>query len=356
MKGRLKILMLEDSESDIDIIQHLLKKENPNISFCVVIDEPAYLHALEEFQPDVILADNSLPEFNATEALEIVNNKHIDIPFILVTGTVSDEFAVAIIKQGASDYILKDRLTRLPAAISHALKQRQAEKEKKEAWEKLMQMNIKLRELSNHLQTVREEERKQISRDIHDQLGQQLTIMKIDITELNKKLAGREQEIEQRLKNLGYVVDETIIMIRKIASELRPTLLDHMGLAPAIEWHLKEFEKRSGISTAFVSKIKGKLLADKVKISLFRVVQESLTNISRYSSAKNVNVGLCETDDEIMLTIDDNGVGFIVQEVAAKETFGILGMKERVAMIGGTYEINSKPGNGTSTIVRVKQK
>lgn len=356
MSQLLKILMLEDSTADTEIIQRLLKKENVVADYYVATNKKAYLQGLEEFNPDVILADNSLHQFDAMEALETYRKKCMDIPFILVTGTVSDEFAATIIKQGADDYILKDRLTRLPAAIEHALRQRQAEREKLEAWEQVMQMNTRLRELSAHLQTIREEERKQISRDIHDQLGQQLTIIKMDIIELSKKLAGAGTEIEERIDNIGYVVDETIKMIRKIAHELRPTLLDHMGLAPAIEWHLKEFEKRSGLYITFTSTIKESSLEDKVKINLFRILQESLTNVGRHALAKSIIVQLEQQEDEITLTIQDDGIGFNTKEAIAKETFGILGMKERVAMIGGTCSIFSLPGNGSTITAKVKLK
>jgi len=127
MKERLKILMLEDSDVDTEIVQRLLVKEKPHCKFMVVMTKEAYLKALEQFEPDLILSDNSMPEFNATEALEIARQRSLHIPFILVTGTVSEEFAASIIKLGADDYILKDRMVRLPAAIDAALQKKQAE-------------------------------------------------------------------------------------------------------------------------------------------------------------------------------------------------------------------------------------
>lgn len=129
MKQVLKILLLEDSETDAEMVQRLLKKEGLQCEFCVVMHKEEFEHALDEFKPDIILSDNDLPQFNATTALEIVNSRTILIPFIMVTGTVNEEFAVNIIKAGADDYILKDRLTRLPAAIYAALEIRKAKKE-----------------------------------------------------------------------------------------------------------------------------------------------------------------------------------------------------------------------------------
>ena len=132
MKRPLKILMLEDSETDAEIIQRLLKKTNSTFDFRLSMTENAYLRDLEEFKPDLILSDNSLPQFNASDALQVVRQQFQNIPFILVTGTVSEEFAARIIKQGADDYILKDRLARLPAAIDVALNQQKSEKEKQQ--------------------------------------------------------------------------------------------------------------------------------------------------------------------------------------------------------------------------------
>jgi PAS domain S-box-containing protein len=137
MKQPLKILLLEDSRTDAEIIHRLLKKEMPRVEFSLAMNKKEFLKALEEFAPDVILSDNSLPQFNASEALVIVQKKILHVPFILITGTVSEEYAANIIKQGADDYILKDRMTRLPASIDAALQRRQNEKEKLEAAKQL---------------------------------------------------------------------------------------------------------------------------------------------------------------------------------------------------------------------------
>jgi two-component system, NarL family, sensor histidine kinase UhpB len=145
MTRRLKILLLEDSVEDAEIVQRLLRKENAGYEFSLAMTQAAYLQALDEFQPDVILSDNSLPQFDAAEALKIIQQRRLFVPFILVTGSVSDEFAANIIKSGADDFILKDRLTRLPVAIEGALKQRRLEKEKQEAVEKLILSEKKYR-------------------------------------------------------------------------------------------------------------------------------------------------------------------------------------------------------------------
>ncbi|MEP7377215.1 MAG: PAS domain S-box protein [Chitinophagaceae bacterium] len=152
MKQPLKILMLEDSETDAEIIRRLLKKKaDIPFDFRLSMTKEAYLRDLEEFKPDLILSDNSLPQFNASDALKVVHQRSLHIPFILVTGTVSEEFAAGIIKQGADDYILKDRLARLPAAIDTALRQRKSEKEKLEAAERLRRSEEQYRTILNRV-------------------------------------------------------------------------------------------------------------------------------------------------------------------------------------------------------------
>ncbi|HVU55297.1 MAG TPA: PAS domain S-box protein [Puia sp.] len=145
MTQQLKILMLEDSIVDAEMVERFLKKEHPDYQFHLAKNKETFLLALEQYRPDVILADNSLPQFDAAEALRIVRQQSLHIPFIMVTGTVSEEFAAGIIKAGADDFILKDRLARLPAAVEAALKQQQTEMEKQNAFRKLSESEEKFR-------------------------------------------------------------------------------------------------------------------------------------------------------------------------------------------------------------------
>ena len=210
-----------------------------------------------------------------------------------------------------------------------------------------------IRSLASHLVQVREEERTHIAREIHDELGQQLTVMKMDVSWLHEKLGKTDKAVSQRTEELKDMLDATVITVRRIASELRPSMLDDMGLGTAIEWHLSEFEKRSGVKTEF-DKMQAELsLPDAIKTGLFRIVQESLTNVARYAKAKKVTVSLQQKEGQLLLTIKDNGVGFDKKIIAAKKTLGILGMKERTVMMGGAYEIKSAPGKGTTVLVSV---
>jgi signal transduction histidine kinase len=209
-----------------------------------------------------------------------------------------------------------------------------------------------LRELSDHLLNIRETERTKIAREIHDELGQQLTILKMDLSWLNQKLKQcGDAPVLQKTGDALNVLNETIRSVRRIATELRPSMLDDLGLIEAMEWQSKEFEKRSGIRIIFESGISYLPVDNDAATSLFRIYQEALTNIARHANAKTVFSKLQWENELVILTIADDGAGFDMQTLAIKKTLGLLGMKERTLMMGGRFEINSKPGEGTTIIV-----
>jgi PAS domain S-box-containing protein len=211
-----------------------------------------------------------------------------------------------------------------------------------------------IRKLTAHIQNIREEERAHIAREIHDELGQQLTVLKMDISWLNKKVRSEDDVlVSQKIKELLEMLDGTVKTVRRISSELRPSILDDLGLEAAMEWQLAEFEKRSGIRTSFNDPQEDISLPDLVKTGLFRIFQESLTNVARHAEAGILNVNLRRIQANLVMSIEDDGKGFDKHKVARKRTLGILGMKERSTMIGGTYEITSSPGHGTTVIVSV---
>ncbi len=210
-----------------------------------------------------------------------------------------------------------------------------------------------IRKLTRHLQNIREEERTNMAREIHDELGQQLTVLKMDASWLSKKIDVSDDMTKEKMKSLITMLDETVKTVRRISSELRPSLLDDLGLLAAMEWQLKEFEKRSEIKTRLTASEAGLHFSNTVKTALFRIFQESLTNVARHSGAKKVLVNLKLKNNNFVVSIIDDGKGFDKQKIAEKRTLGILGMQERTSMIGGTYEITSSPGKGTAVIVSI---
>jgi PAS domain S-box-containing protein len=226
--------------------------------------------------------------------------------------------------------------------------------EKIKAEESLNRSYKEIRHLASHLQDIREEERAGIAREIHDELGQQLTALKMDMAWVSKRLTLRDDgQIKQKIVDTIELLDITIKTVRKIATDLRPSILDNLGLIAAIEWQSEEFEKRTGIITRFKVDVVDYDFSPQIAIGLFRICQESLTNITRYAEAKNTFIALQQKDGELLLTIRDNGKGFDKLKISHKKTLGLLGMRERTLMMGGNYEMVSVQGKGTTIFIRI---
>jgi len=210
-----------------------------------------------------------------------------------------------------------------------------------------------LKELSIHIQKIREEERTRIAREIHDELGQQLTGLKMDISWINKKMINDKPDVIEKIKNALVLIDDTFKSIRRISTQLRPSILDDLGLISAMEWQTDEFQKRFNIPSSFISNVAiVNLHADKIT-AIFRIYQESLTNILRHSKATKVITSITLENNNIMLKISDNGIGFNETEIKNKKTLGLLGMKERAMMHGGHYQIISKANEGTIVLLEI---
>lgn len=209
----------------------------------------------------------------------------------------------------------------------------------------LKEKNKELKRLSAYLQQIREEERKHIAREVHDELGQLASALKIDIDWLTLKTAPAENAVT-RLTHANNTIAVLIKSIREIASRLRPSVLDDLGLHAALKWHCSEFEKLNGISCNFDPRLDDSLLPDVWKTELFRMVQESLTNVMRHANATKVNVITREDMYNFYLTIKDNGEGFNTGE--KKSTLGLIGLRERVLSLNGELNIDSMIGKGTT--------
>ncbi len=204
-----------------------------------------------------------------------------------------------------------------------------------------------VRRLNAHLQTIREEERMFMAREIHDELGQQLTALKMDTYWLSRKIAVEENAQHEKLKQMVELIDGTVKTIRRISSDLRPGVLDDLGLVAAIEWQSNEFEKRTGIKIHFSSSRTELELDNKKATGVFRIYQETLTNVMRHAQATSLTTSLFKNEEFLFLTVRDNGKGFDTQDKTNKKTLGLMGMSERAIMFGGSLTIESSPGKGT---------
>jgi len=221
------------------------------------------------------------------------------------------------------------------------------------AEEALLQTNKQLRELTTHLQDIREEERKHISREIHDELGQHLTALKLNLSWIARKMTTQEEAIVAKIKSSLDLINGTIKTVRRLATELRPSMLDELGLAEAIRWQTNEFSKRTGIAVDFETNVDECVFPPDISISFFRILQESLTNISRHAEASHVTSNLHFADRFLELEICDDGKGFHPGKVGEKKSLGLLGIKERVEMLHGEYQLSSEPMKGTKLTVKI---
>lgn len=255
--------------------------------------------------------------------------------------------------------------TGLSVYFQDITERKKAEEEIRLSEQKLQQSNAEIRQLAAHLQHIREEERARIAREIHDELGQQLTGLKMYIASLRKKMQdlcalehGPDKEelkkiIDGRFTATFELVEATIHSVRKISTELRPSMLDDLGLIAAMEWLCSEFEKRFSIPAEFIHPLETPNIQEQVKTGLFRIFQESLTNIARHSAATKVTASLNFYQSAVFLEIMDNGTGFEPAEVSGLQSFGLVGMKERALAMGGQFEIHSVPGSGTTIRIAV---
>jgi PAS domain S-box-containing protein len=217
--------------------------------------------------------------------------------------------------------------------------------------EKLALQRQQLQALAKRLHQAREEERKTIARDLHDQLGQILTAIKFDVTWVMRHLPKSEDGVQKRLSGSIELINDGVKSVRKICSGLRPGILDDVGLAAAIEWQANEFTARTGVA-CHVSVPSSVLELDSDRATaIFRIFQECLTNVTRHAEAKAIHTSLYLKDEDLMLAVEDDGKGF--RESDAGGSLGVLGMKERAAAWGGSVQVSSSPGNGTKVTVRI---
>ncbi|MGZ9148965.1 MAG: PAS domain-containing sensor histidine kinase [Candidatus Deferrimicrobiaceae bacterium] len=224
--------------------------------------------------------------------------------------------------------------------------------EGKRAEERLGKSRERLRNLSRRLQFLLEEERTRISREIHDELGQALTALKLDLSSIRRSLVSDGlAEQSAKVHEIERAVNRIIRTMRRISTELRPGILDELGVAAAIEWMAKDFQNRTGIGCQVTIQAVDKISDTVRATAIFRIVQEALTNIMRHAAASQVNVSLEKKDDTLIVEVRDNGIGIMEGRIFDSKSLGLIGIRERVLLLGGEAVISGKPGEGT--LVRV---
>jgi len=224
--------------------------------------------------------------------------------------------------------------------------------EGKRSEERITKSRERLRNLSGRLQSLLEEERMRISREIHDVLGQALTALKLDLTLIRRSLVSDGlAEQSAKVHEIERAVIRIIRMVRKISTDLRPGILDELGVAAAIEWMARDFQNRTGIGCKVTIQAVDKISDTVRTTAIFRIVQEALTNVMRHAAASQVNVSLEKKDDTLIVEVRDNGIGIMEGRFIDSRSLGLIGIRERVLLLGGEAVISGKPGEGT--LVRV---
>ena len=214
--------------------------------------------------------------------------------------------------------------------------------------------NARLQQLGTHQQAVREKERTRISREIHDELGQMLTALKMDAAWLKKRLPEDEAPLRQKADTMLDLIDASVKTVQRISRELRPGMLDELGLAAAIEWQTQEFQRRAEVECDLVSDADEKFdLNPELVVAIFRIFQEVLTNIARHARASKVRVRLSRQERQFELIVSDDGVGITPERAAAADSFGLMGIQERLQPWRGILKLEGAPNAGTTVTVRV---
>jgi PAS domain S-box-containing protein len=278
-------------------------------------------------------------------------------PILDSAGEVLGYFDIRNKKDGEGFTISdQEMLMALAPAASIAIQNALAYQQRLLAEVELTESYERLRALAANLESVREEERTQIARELHDQLGQALTAMKFDLAQMTDRLVGKDATLAQKAKTVTAQMDTMIKTVRRIATELRPGMLDDLGLAASIEWLARDFEKRTGIMCEVSVSSPDLPLPRAQSLALFRIFQEALTNVERHAGAQLIEVRLAATPEALTLQVHDDGRGIQAGEVAGPHSLGLLGMRERAQRLGGTFDIRGVPGDGTIVTVSIPLK
>jgi len=348
-KGDHTILVIEDNPGDFALVEEFLLEQ---------IEAPAILQAsnYKEAQDilsasvvpfDIILLDLSLPDKTGVPLIQDIVGMSLNAPVIVLTGYVDLTFGVKSLSVGVSDYILKDELTALSLYKSIVYST-----ERKRIISDLEISEKRARSFAKQLNDVLEEERSRIAREIHDEFGQQLSSLKMTLSSL-KKNPGVNSDVGPILDAIVADVNTSIQTVRQIANELRPVLLDKLGLFAAIEWLVSEFEKKTGIAGRIYVDIEQPVINKTLEINLFRICQEALTNITKHAEATMVNVRIESKNKLLCIKIMDNGKGIAPSTLHNRLSMGLLNMKERANIIGAELNIDSSSGKGTIIELKV---
>ena len=354
MAQPLRVLLLEDLDADAELMVRELKHAGFDLVWDRIDTEEAFLQCLDR-PYDLILSDNSMPSFDAMRALACLRERRLDIPFIIVSGSIGEEQAVALLRHGAADYIMKDRLERLGSAVGQAIEKKRLRDDNHAAHaalqaktEELVRSQERLRALASDLTLTEQRERRKLAGDLHDYLAQLLVAGRMKLRQAAACVA--KEPGTPLLAELDQIFDESLRYTRTLIADLAPPSLQEFGLSHAFQW-LSEHMRTHGLTVEVQVGSDRINLPDDQAILVFQSVRELLLNIVKHAQTSRACVAVATSPTELRITVTDGGQGFDHAAVTAPEPgssrFGLFSIDERMRAMGGRFEINSTPGHGT---------
>lgn len=378
-----RVLLVNDDSANLLALASLLSGQDDYEVITANSGEAALRQVLNhDFA--VILLDISMPGMDGYETAEAIHShpRSASVPIIFVTAHYADEMhRLKGYQKGAVDYLftpiipqilqtkvsvfvelakknlqLKRQTLELEQMNQTLQQQRQQDlehiNERKQAEQALRQSQEELRQLASYQERIKEDERKRIAREIHDELGQNLLALRIDIAMLHARTGGTHPKLNKKVHSVLDHIDTTMKAMRAIINNLRPTVLD-LGLNAAIEWQVKDFQRRTGIACELAMPENELVMDDNRATALFRILQESLNNVFRHARATKTSITVCSKDSRVYMTVSDNGIGIFPGCRRKATSFGLVGIKERISALGGEFSLDAGQDKGTSLTVSI---
>ncbi|HWY73781.1 MAG TPA: response regulator [Burkholderiaceae bacterium] len=347
----IRLLVVEDSELDFDLLAATLARDGPPLRAERVEDEAGMRQALERGPVDAVVTDHNMPCFDSFAALKLAKAADPDLPVLVVSGEMSEALAVAALHAGADDFILKSRLFRVGPALSRSLQAAAQRRAGRAAAVALADSEARLRELARHLESAKEEERRRIASEIHDDIGSMLTALRFETVALARQLQ-QQAVLAPRVPLMLDLIGQLVAASHRIQHKLRPPVLD-AGLVAALQWLVTSFSQRTGVQARFEANREDVPLSADGSAALYRAAQEALANVSKHAQARQVAVQLFVSADEVSLEVSDDGVGFDPDLLRSAPGFGLRALLERARGLGGWAEISSSANGGASLMFSI---
>ena len=349
----LNLIVVEDSELDYELLLAMLMREGLRPRAVRVEDEAGMREAFAAGRVDAVITDHNLPRFDSFASLAVAKSVDAEIPVIVLSGEMSEELAVSVLHAGADDFVLKTRMFRIASALQNSLRAAEARREANAAAAALAESEARLHALTQHLERAKEEERRAIAQEIHDDIGGALTALKFELVRMSRELEAKSGEPSRRLGVIQELLESAVIASHRIQHALRPAVLD-AGLVAALEWLTRGFGERTGMTVNFQSNRDDLEIEPDREAALYRVAQEALTNVRKHARiARNVHMQLFSLDGEVTLEVTDDGPGFDTGSLEVTAGFGVRGLMERARGLGGWAELSSAPGRGTTVMFSI---